>query len=403
MADSTTNLATLSSGQASKEVTVNELFDAHSPVSYGGRDADTSSALTWGYYAGRWAGSTVANSTITLGASTTTYIVCHRTTGAITASTATTNWTDTATYGRLYKVVSGASTVTSYEDHRAGPGGLYAAGGVGGALTDGDKGDITVSASGATWTIDNDVVTYAKMQNVSATSRILGRKTASAGDAEECTLSEVLDFVGSAAQGDILYRGASAWARLAAGTSGQFLKTLGASANPTWAAATFTSPLTTKGDLYTYTTVDARLGVGTDGQVLKADSAQPAGIKWASEPLVVGLFYPGVPTASALVGSFAAPAGITTLTFAAALSGSSGKALVAATAQTDFDVRKNATTSANGTSVGTIRFAAAGTVPTFIAASGFTLTGGTDYITVWAPATPDATLANIAASLYCTR
>lgn len=106
---------------------------------------------------------------------------------------------------------------------------------------DGDKGDITVSSSGATWTIDNDVVTYAKMQNVSATSRVLGRKTASAGDTEECTLSEVLDFVGSAAQGDILYRGASTWTRLGAGTSGQYLKTQGSGANPVWANVTASS------------------------------------------------------------------------------------------------------------------------------------------------------------------
>lgn len=121
-----------------------------------------------------------------------------------------------------------------------------------------------------------------------------------------------------------------------------------------------------------------------------------------SRPLVVVPFYPGAPTASALMCLFAAPASITTLTFAAALAGSSGKALTAATAQTDFDVRKDATTSADGTSVGTIRFAAAGTVPTFIAASGFTLTGGTNWLSVWAPATPDVTLASISASLSCT-
>jgi len=107
----------------------------------------------------------------------------------------------------------------------------------GATLADGDYGDITVSGSGATMTIDAGAVTYAKLQDVSATSRILGRKTAGAGDAEECTMSEVLDMVGSAAQGDILYRNATAWVRLAAGTSGHFLKTQGAGANPMWDAA----------------------------------------------------------------------------------------------------------------------------------------------------------------------
>ena len=66
-----------------------------------------------------------------------------------------------------------------------------------GGVADGDKGDITVSASGATWTIDNDVVTYAKMQNISATDRLLGRDTAAAGDAEELTVSGGLEFTGT--------------------------------------------------------------------------------------------------------------------------------------------------------------------------------------------------------------
>lgn len=103
--------------------------------------------------------------------------------------------------------------------------------------------DLSVSGSPVTGSgsislsIANDAVTYAKMQNVSATSRVLGRKTSGAGDPEECTLSEVLDFIGSAAQGDILYRGASGWSRLAAGTNGHVLTTGGAGANPAWAAA----------------------------------------------------------------------------------------------------------------------------------------------------------------------
>lgn len=60
--------------------------------------------------------------------------------------------------------------------------------GGGGGLSDGDKGDITVSGSGNTLTIDGRAVSKPKLFAVAA-DKILGRATAGSGDVEEldCT------------------------------------------------------------------------------------------------------------------------------------------------------------------------------------------------------------------------
>ena len=64
-----------------------------------------------------------------------------------------------------------------------------------GGVSDGDKGDITVSGSGATWTIDNGVVSLAKMANM-ATSSLIYRKTAGSGAPEVNTLATLKTDLG---------------------------------------------------------------------------------------------------------------------------------------------------------------------------------------------------------------
>ena len=82
--------------------------------------------------------------------------------------------------------------------------------------------------------------------------------------------------------GDLMYASATANTntRLGIGTNGQVLAVSGGV--PAWTTTADVTPLTTKGDLFTFTTVDARLGVGTNGHVLTADSAEATGLKWAA-------------------------------------------------------------------------------------------------------------------------
>lgn len=105
-----------------------------------------------------------------------------------------------------------------------------------------------------------------------------------------------------------------------------------------------------------------------------------------TQPFDVHAFYPGVPTANALVlrVPVARP-----VAFAANFAGSFFAASANATASTVFTVKKN------GTSIGTVTIAAGGMTATFATSGGAaqSLTPG-DVLSITAPGTPDATLAD---------
>lgn len=104
---------------------INENAETLEHQSVYGQRQRAHSGLVWAYYGGRWGGNSIADGTHTLNASNTVYQVVLRSSGASSISTSATNWNDTANYARVYKFTTGTASVTSYEDHRAGPSGVH--------------------------------------------------------------------------------------------------------------------------------------------------------------------------------------------------------------------------------------------------------------------------------------
>lgn len=416
MADSTTWLETIAAAQSQKEVTANALFDAQSPASSFGRHAEACSGLTWGYYGGRiWDGTNAlskANGTVLLTGSSTNYVEADTGSpfGQVTANTS--GWT--AGSIRMAKVVTSASAVTSYEDHRTFTFPGSAAAGFVTSVALSLPVEFTVSGSPVT---GSGTLTGTKATQ-SANRVWAGPTSGSAaqpafralvgadlptfiGDDGGSPDSSVKGAVPVANQGDAAaskYLKADGTWGVPAGTGGAGSVTSVAASVPSDLLSVSGSPVTTSGTLaFSKVSVDGNMvyagptagspttGVPTFRALVQADL--PA------QPYDVGGAVSGVPSASAVLIRYPFPRAVV---FPSSLTLSRGVAATAATAQTDFDILKN------GVSFGTMRFAAAGTTASFISASGSTFAAG-DILTVVAPGSPDATLASVGFSLAGTR
>lgn len=143
------------------------------------------------------------------------------------------------------------------------------------------------------------------------------------------------------------------------------------------------------GDLSTVTVANGATAlIYNDGTTVRSATGVPGAV-----PYDIGAFCAGAPGVSEVLLRFVATRAFT---LPSSLADSQVKAGAAATASTDFDVQKN------GSSIGTISFAASGTSATFTFSSPVAFAAG-DILSIVAPASQDATLADISFTLAGSR
>jgi hypothetical protein len=311
---------------------------------------------------------------VTLAASATNYVEADTTTGAVSVN----QTAFTSGKMRLYTVVTGSATVTSYTDWRVLGGGAAAPV----SSVNSQTGDVVLDAG--------DVGADPAGAASSAVTAHVGATDPHTQYQKESEKGAANGYAGLGSDGKV-----PAAQLPASATTGGTVTSVGLT-TPGLLFDVTGSPVTGSGTLAFALKTQVK-NTFLAGPATGADTAPTmrplVAADLPAQPFDVTAFYPGVPSANAIVTRVPVARAVA---FPSSLAGSIGKASVAATSQTDFDVQKN------GSSVGTVRFAASATSATFIAASAFTLAAG-DVLSIVAPSSTDATLADVGIVLAGTR
>ncbi len=132
---------------------------------------------------------------------------------------------------------------------------------------------------------------------------------------------------------------------------------------------------------------------GTEGQVLRKLGVNNYDDEWQDAPMTLSPSFPGTPTALASVGALMTEAG----TFPANFAGSFARAKIASTGTVTFSIKINSTT------IGTATFTSSTTGTLATVGGGAIAFDAGDLVDFIAPASPDATLADIAFGLRAIR
>jgi hypothetical protein len=205
--------------QAGWPVRVNEALGSIAASAMYAQNDLTTTLLALGYFGGHIASSVIADGTVALTNTATNYVVAHRTTGAVTAATNTTNWDATSTYGRLFKATTAGGVITALEDWREQSGGWFDKVAIGNAVatdTIWDAAGDLVQGTGANTAARLAIGTALQVLRVNAGATAV-EWGAAAGDV---ATDAIWDAAGDLAVGS----GANTAAKLSIGTALQVLR-----------------------------------------------------------------------------------------------------------------------------------------------------------------------------------